>query len=188
MLGPVQGDSVDHTLFWLPQERVIITGDAVYARSTHAWVEEIETPEILHAWNLTLLLIESLNPERVIAGHIEDGWEFDARKDLEHMHKVSCSLHGPFFGAGSSHATSQYLDLFEQKITKAPKKPTKDELFETFKRAFPECDRNLDFFLGHLSNNFGSDGTPWAENRHHNVGERTQDTLEGFLLGRGVSK
>jgi hypothetical protein len=89
LLGPVQGDSVDHTLFWLPQERTIITGDAVYARSTHAWVEEIETPEILHAWNLTLLLIESLNPERVIAGHIEEGWEFDAKKDLTHMHKVS---------------------------------------------------------------------------------------------------
>lgn len=37
LLGPVQGDSVDHTLFWLPQERVVICGDAVYARSTHAW-------------------------------------------------------------------------------------------------------------------------------------------------------
>ena len=37
LLGPVQGDSVDHTLFWLPTERTIITGDAVYARSTHAW-------------------------------------------------------------------------------------------------------------------------------------------------------
>ena len=88
LLGPVQGDSVDHTLFWLPQERTIITGDAVYARSTHAWVEEIETPEILHAWKLTLLLIESLNPERIIAGHIEEGWEFDAKLDMEHMHKV----------------------------------------------------------------------------------------------------
>ena len=64
LLGPVQGDSVDHTIFWLPRERTIITGDAVYARSTHAWVEEIETPEILHAWNLTLLLIESLDPDQ----------------------------------------------------------------------------------------------------------------------------
>jgi glyoxylase-like metal-dependent hydrolase (beta-lactamase superfamily II) len=37
LLGPVQGDSVDHTLFWLPVEKTLITGDAVYARSTHAW-------------------------------------------------------------------------------------------------------------------------------------------------------
>jgi glyoxylase-like metal-dependent hydrolase (beta-lactamase superfamily II) len=37
LLGPVQGDSVDHTLFWLPTERTIVCGDAVYARSTHVW-------------------------------------------------------------------------------------------------------------------------------------------------------
>lgn len=164
LLGPVQGDSVDHTLFWLPSEKIIITGDAVYARSTHAWVEEIETPEILDAWRLTLSLIESLNPERVITGHIEEGWDFDAREDLAHMHR--------------------YLDLFEQKITRATKKPTPEELIETFKNAFPECTKNLDFFLGKMSQMFGEGGTPWAENRMHNVGSRTRDTLEGFSLGR----
>lgn len=37
LLGPVQGDTVDHTLFWLPTEKTIICGDSVYARSTHAW-------------------------------------------------------------------------------------------------------------------------------------------------------
>jgi glyoxylase-like metal-dependent hydrolase (beta-lactamase superfamily II) len=37
LLGPVQGDSVDHTLFWLPTEKTIICGDAIYARSTHVW-------------------------------------------------------------------------------------------------------------------------------------------------------
>lgn len=37
LLGPVQGDSVDHTLFWLPREKTIICGDTVYARSTHVW-------------------------------------------------------------------------------------------------------------------------------------------------------
>ena len=37
LLGPLQGDSVDHTLFWLPQEKILIAGDAVYARSTHVW-------------------------------------------------------------------------------------------------------------------------------------------------------
>ena len=168
LLGPVQGDSIDHTLFWLPRERTVITGDAVYARSTHAWVEEIETPEILHAWNLTLVLIESLDPEKIISGHIEQGWDFDAKKDMEHMHK--------------------YLDLFEKKITKAPKKPTVDELFQTFKNAFPQCDRNLDFFLGHLSNNFGEGGKVWEENRLHDVKSKTRDALEGFLLGIGASK
>lgn len=123
LLGPVQGDSIDHTLFWLPRERVVITGDAVYARSTHAWVEEIETPDVLHAWQLTLLLIRSLKPERIIAGHIEQGWEFDAEKDMVHM--------------------DAYLTLFESKITNARTKPGVDELFQLFKNAFPQCEKNL---------------------------------------------
>jgi glyoxylase-like metal-dependent hydrolase (beta-lactamase superfamily II) len=50
LLGPVQGDCIDHTLFWLPSEKTIITGDAMYGRSSHVWAEEIETPQILHAW------------------------------------------------------------------------------------------------------------------------------------------
>jgi len=37
LLGPIQGDSVDHTIFWLPTERTVITGDALYGRSTHVW-------------------------------------------------------------------------------------------------------------------------------------------------------
>jgi len=41
LLGPLQGDSVDHTLFWMPTERTIICGDAVYGRSTHVWYVEL---------------------------------------------------------------------------------------------------------------------------------------------------
>lgn len=37
LLGPVQGDSVDHTLFWVPSERTVVCGDSVYARSNHVW-------------------------------------------------------------------------------------------------------------------------------------------------------
>lgn len=37
LLGPLQGDAIDHTLFWLPTERTIVCGDAIYARSTHVW-------------------------------------------------------------------------------------------------------------------------------------------------------
>lgn len=37
LLGPVQGDSVDHTIFWLPREKTPICGDTVYTRSTHVW-------------------------------------------------------------------------------------------------------------------------------------------------------
>ncbi|KAJ5633458.1 hypothetical protein N7490_009797 [Penicillium lividum] len=37
LLGPLQGDSVDHTVFWMPTERTLICGDTVYGRSMHVW-------------------------------------------------------------------------------------------------------------------------------------------------------
>ncbi|KAK6380786.1 uncharacterized protein PV06_09930 [Exophiala oligosperma] len=162
LLGPLQGDSVDHTLFWLPQEKVVICGDSVYARSTHVWVEEIETPQILEAWQKTLDVIESLQPVKIIPGHLEAGWELNAKEDMAHMRK--------------------YLNLFSEKITHAPRKPQVKDLYTTFKEAFPQADKNLDFFLGHLSNQFGEGGEVWEENRHHNVGARTKTDLLGFLL------
>jgi glyoxylase-like metal-dependent hydrolase (beta-lactamase superfamily II) len=37
LLGPLQGDSVDHTVFWLPTEKTVVCGDTIYGRSTHVW-------------------------------------------------------------------------------------------------------------------------------------------------------
>ena len=116
LLGPVQGDSVDHTLFWLPVESTIICGDTIYARSTHLWVEEIETPQILSAWRHVLDLIESLKPKKMIPGHLEAGWTLDAAADLAHNRK--------------------YLNLFSSKITHASEKPKVDDLYQTFEAAF----------------------------------------------------
>ncbi|KAK5170291.1 uncharacterized protein LTR77_004878 [Saxophila tyrrhenica] len=147
LIGPLQGDSVDYTLFWLSTERTVVCGNSV--------VEEIETPQIYDAWVKTLDLIEALNPSKVIPVHIESGWELDAKADLAHNRK--------------------YLDLFASKVTHAKKKPSDDELFQTFKNAFPQvrsafvtvsrfvwrpmgfwqAKKNLDFFLGHLSTTHG---------------------------------
>ncbi|KAH6986745.1 putative metallo-beta-lactamase domain protein [Ilyonectria destructans] len=162
LLGPLQGDCVDGTLFWLPSERTIICGDAIYARCSHIWVEEIETPTILAAWRKTIALIEGLNPATIIPGHLEAGWELDAKADLEHNKK--------------------YLQMFEEKIEKATKKPGVEELFEIFKNAFPQAEKNTDFFLGHLSNQFGEGGVKWEENRHHLVATRTKEQLEAYWL------
>lgn len=125
-------------------------------------MEEIETPQILHAWQKTLDLIAALKPTKIIPGHLEQGWELDGQADLDH--------------------TRKYLQLFSEKITNAPKKPQVDDLYETFKNAFPQADRNLEFFLGHLSNQFGEGGKVWEENKHHNVGSRTKEQLEGFVF------
>lgn len=66
----------------------------------------------------TLDLIEALQPQKVIPGHIEQGWEMDAKADLAHCRK--------------------YLDLFNDKITSASEKASVDEIFQTFKDAFPQ--------------------------------------------------
>lgn len=123
-------------------------------------MEEVETPAILDAWNKTLFLIEALRPTKLIPGHIERGWELDVSADLEH--------------------TKKYLSLFAEKITYAPKKPKVEELFAFFKESFPQATKNLDFFLGHLSNQFGEGGEIWAENRHQDTGTRTSEQLQGF--------
>ncbi|KAH8661038.1 hypothetical protein BGZ61DRAFT_499648 [Ilyonectria robusta] len=64
----------------------------------------------------------------------------------------------------------------------ATKKPGVQELFETFKNAFPKAEKNSDFFLGHLSNQFGEGGVKWEENRHHRVATRTKEQLEAYWI------
>lgn len=53
---------------------------------------------------------------------MEQGWTLDAKADLEHNRK--------------------YLELFGEKVTHAEAKPQVDELFETFKQAFPQVRRS----------------------------------------------
>lgn len=131
-----------------------------YTQANKNRVEEVETPALLEAWNKTLTLIGALRPEKLIPGHMETGWELDAKEDLAH--------------------TQKYLDLFSEKITNAPTKLTVQELFDFFKNEFPQCKENLDFFLGHLSNQYGEGGQIWEENRHHDVGARTIGALNGY--------
>lgn len=176
LLGPLQGDSVDHTIFWLPNEKTVICGDTVYGRSTHVWyvfflgficpgltkhrVEEVETPALLDAWNRSLDAIAALRPTKVIPGHMEPGWDLDAEADLAH--------------------TKRYLSVFGEKVTYAPARPTVQELYDFFQKEFEQCKENLEFFLGHLSNQFGEGGQKWEENRHHAVDKRTTEGLNGY--------
>ena len=106
--------------------------------------------------------MESLPPSKIIVGHLEQDWRLDTAADLAHNKK--------------------YLSLFQDKIQNAEKKPPVKEIYDTFKDAFPQADKNLEFFLGHLSNQFGEGGQVWEENRHHEVGKRTREVLEGFVL------
>lgn len=57
------------------------------------------------------------------------------------------------------------------------------QTYDTFKASFPACTANLDFFLGKLSNQFGAGGEKWEENRHHDIGSRTAEGLNGYIVG-----
>ena len=37
LLGPAQGDCINHTIFWLPVEKVVVCGDTMFGRNTHVW-------------------------------------------------------------------------------------------------------------------------------------------------------
>ncbi|RAK74208.1 MBL fold metallo-hydrolase [Aspergillus fijiensis CBS 313.89] len=160
LLGPLQGDAVDHTVFWLPKERTVVCGDTVYGRSTHVWVEELETPALLESWRKTLDLLALLGPTKLIPGHLEEGWSLDCAADLAH--------------------TRRYLDVFAEKVTYAATQPGVQELYDFFRDEFPQCRENLEFFLGHLANQFGEGGTVWEENRCQDLGGRTVEGLCGY--------
>lgn len=84
------------------------------------WAAEIETPDFLEAWRNVLSVIEGLEVERIIPGHLESasGLELDAEADMAHNRK--------------------YLDMFATKITYAEKKSTIPDLRQAFAEAFPQ--------------------------------------------------
>ena len=63
----------------------------------------------------------STSTEKIAPGHIEKGWELDAEADLAHNRK--------------------HFELFAESFTHAKKKPQVEELYRTFKDAFPQVQR-----------------------------------------------
>ncbi|KAK7514065.1 hypothetical protein IWZ03DRAFT_383740 [Phyllosticta citriasiana] len=110
----------------------------------------------------TLDTIEALNPVTIVPGYLGEGWKMDAKADLAHMRN--------------------YLKLFREKIANAPKKMSVDEVYRTFKDAFLQADKNLDFFLGHLLSQFGEGGQVWEANRYHRVELKERKELQGYIL------
>ncbi|GAA5841622.1 hypothetical protein JCM11251_004234 [Rhodosporidiobolus azoricus] len=168
LVGPVQGDSVAHSMFYLPREKAIITGDCMYSRNVHVWAAEIDTPEILSAWQNILDLIEGLDVDLIVPGHAETEDFLDKEADLAYNRK--------------------YLELFATKITYAEKKPQIQEIVDTFKSSFPGPKNNLDFFLGKLGDCYGEGGPGWPENALHHVEDYTTGDLEGFVMSEEAVK
>lgn len=160
LLSPLQGDTIDHTMFWLPTERVIVAGnsaqemylmlgDTVYGRTFPLYLEEAATSALATAWENSLLccpllisdltiVIKSLNPSKVIPGHVAPGIVLDGHTDLDH--------------------SLRYLQYFRKHVLAHDGELPPKHIFEILQREFPDTVGNLDFILNRTAENFGN---PW---------------------------
>ncbi|KAF5976252.1 metallo-beta-lactamase protein [Fusarium bulbicola] len=120
LLGPVNGDSPEQTMFWIPSIKTLIAGDVVYGHGMHMWLADLDDPSMTEAWLDSLRLIKSLDAERIIPGHaLSDQHNFNGSQDMEH--------------------TRAYVRFFQTEIESKPKDTfTPEEITAKFDQAFPE--------------------------------------------------
>lgn len=58
-----------HTFLWVPSEKTVLGGVVLY-ENIHVWMADTQTPESRDSWRATLDQLLSLNPERIIPGHV----------------------------------------------------------------------------------------------------------------------
>ncbi|KAJ0145386.1 hypothetical protein BFJ68_g9504 [Fusarium oxysporum] len=120
LLGPVNGDSPEQTMFWIPSIKTLIAGDVVYGHGMHMWLADLDDPSMTEAWLDSLRLIDSLGAERIIPGHaLSDQEGFNGSKDTDH--------------------TRAYVRFFQKEIESKPRDTfTPEEITAKFDEAFPE--------------------------------------------------
>ncbi|KAJ4244015.1 hypothetical protein NW762_014628 [Fusarium torreyae] len=120
LLGPVNGDSPEQTMFWIPSIKTLIAGDVVYGRGMHMWLADLDDPSMTEEWLDSLRLIDSLGAERIIPGHaLNDQDDFNGTQDTDH--------------------TRAYVRFFQKEIESKPRDTfTTEEITAKFDEAFPE--------------------------------------------------
>ncbi|PNP78973.1 hypothetical protein FNYG_07838 [Fusarium nygamai] len=120
LFGPVNGDSPEQTMFWIPSIKTLIVGDVAYGHGIHIWLADLDDPAMTEAWLRSLRLIESLGAERIIPRHaLSDQGDFNGSKDTDH--------------------TRAYLLFFQKEIESRPMDAfTPEEITAKFDEAFPE--------------------------------------------------
>ncbi|KAK9486021.1 beta-lactamase-like protein [Lipomyces starkeyi] len=119
LLGPLTGDTVHHTLFWIPSIRTLIAGDAVFGRGLHLYMADLLTPALTESWLATLEFTAGLKPFAVIPGHAQSNASFDGSQDLNHSY--------------------DYIKFWQEQIeSKGPDYFTPTEIYDKFTSEFPE--------------------------------------------------
>ena len=83
-----------------------------------------------------IVVIKSLNPTKVIPGHVARGIVLDGHSDLDH--------------------SLRYLQYFRKHVLAHDGELPPKHIFEILQREFPETVGNLDFILNRTAENFGT--------------------------------
>jgi glyoxylase-like metal-dependent hydrolase (beta-lactamase superfamily II) len=114
-------------MLWIPGQRILITGDAVF-NNMHVYTAETDG-KARAKWLNSLATIRALKPSVVIPGHSKVGAPLDAITAVDF--------------------TERYLLVFEEELRKA-KDP--DSLINTMKEKFPSSDLLLALERGAKAN------------------------------------
>ena len=123
----VRGDTDQNTMLWIPEQRILITGDVVF-NNMHVYTAETDS-KARGKWLNSLNKIRELKPSVVIPGHSKVGAPLDANTAVDF--------------------TENYLLAFEEELKKA-KDP--DSLINTMKERFPSADLVLAIERGAKAN------------------------------------
>jgi glyoxylase-like metal-dependent hydrolase (beta-lactamase superfamily II) len=127
VLKNIQGDTDENTMLWIPENRILITGDVLF-NNMHVYTAETDS-QARGEWLNSLQKIRALKPLVVIPGHSKVGAPLDASTAIDF--------------------TENYLLVFEEELKKA-KDP--DSLTNSMKKRFPSADLLLAIERGAKAN------------------------------------
>jgi len=127
VLKNIQGDTDENTMLWIPENRILITGDVVF-NNMHAYTAETDT-NARGKWLNSLNKIRELKPSLVIPGHSKVGAPLDASTAVDF--------------------TENYLLVFDEELKKAK---DVDSLINAMKEKFPSADLLLAIERGAKAN------------------------------------
>ncbi len=123
----IQGDTDENTMLWIPEQRILITGDVLF-NNMHVYTAETDS-KARGKWLNSLQRIRELKPSVVVPGHSKVGAPLDASTAVDF--------------------TENYLLVFEEELKKA-KDP--DSFINSMKEKFPSSDLLLAIERGAQAN------------------------------------
>lgn len=127
VLKNIQGDTDENTMLWIPEQRILISGDVSF-NNMHVYTAETDS-KAREKWLKSLERIRALKPSVVIPGHGKVGAPLDASTAVDF--------------------TENYLLVFEEELKNA-KDP--DGFINTMKERFPSADLLLAIERGAKAN------------------------------------